>query len=157
MVQKRNRGEVLVSFLRASFSPKSFFPPVWFAESDDSHLLPEERHDYYGSGRATIVERKRDSDDDLIRQVIDKWDAIERAQADSRVTEPAIEAVTAVDLDPSEKTENEAALAASTDVGIPRSVVSAALNESIAQDAIAAARAKAQRNDEALALILACL
>lgn len=32
-----------MSFLRKSFSPKSFFPPVWFAEADDSHLLPEER------------------------------------------------------------------------------------------------------------------
>jgi hypothetical protein len=38
-----NRGEVSVSFLRASLSPKSYFPPVWFAEADDSHLTDDER------------------------------------------------------------------------------------------------------------------
>lgn len=32
-----------MSFLRASFSPKSYFPPVWFAEADDSHLTDDER------------------------------------------------------------------------------------------------------------------
>lgn len=43
MARLLTRGEVLVSFLRASFSPKSYFPPVWFAEADDSHLTDDER------------------------------------------------------------------------------------------------------------------
>ena len=43
MARLQNRGEASVSFLRASFSPKSYFPPVWFAEADDSHLTDEER------------------------------------------------------------------------------------------------------------------
>ena len=42
----QTRGEVSVSFLRASFSPKSYFPPVWFAEADDSHLTDDERAVY---------------------------------------------------------------------------------------------------------------
>ena len=43
MARWLTRGEVLVSFLRASFSQKSYFPPVWFAEADDSHLTDDER------------------------------------------------------------------------------------------------------------------
>lgn len=61
----------------------AYFPPVWFAPADESHLTDDElRPEYRGSGKASGSRvPSKPSDDDLIRQVIDKWEVIEAARA----------------------------------------------------------------------------
>ncbi len=50
-----------MSFLRKSFSSKSYFPEVWFAEADDSHLTDEEK-DSGGLFAKALIRDKLDKD-----------------------------------------------------------------------------------------------
>jgi hypothetical protein len=53
----------------------------WGASWGDNVLVDEDPHNYYGKGRANRPSQRRseDSDDVLIRQVNEKWEAIEQA------------------------------------------------------------------------------
>lgn len=126
-----------------------YFPPVWFAEADESRLLPEERHGYYGNGGRNAA-RSQD-DDGLIQIVVDKWEAIERAQAEDAKDRTEESSIKPDDGSaPGDPVSDSAQiLAAPTGYSIEASIAAA--------EAIEAARRRAVRNDEALILILASL
>ncbi len=145
-----------MSFLRKSFSQLSYFPPVWFAEADDSHLLPEERRDYYGNGKAALVDAKRQADDDLIAQVIDKWETIERVrESDKEPSLPPAEQIIHDAAPLPDTLENQVDLQALSKLAAQD--LAAIESAKAAHEAIARAVAQQRRNEEALILILAQL
>lgn len=127
----------------------SYFPPVWFAPADESHLTDDElRPEYRGSGKASGSRvPSKPSDDDLIRQVIDKWEVIEAARAldEIRASEGATHAPEpGIDILPPGVNMAVASLAPS------------AVSESQARDLAAAHQAEIDRhNNQAIKLATA--
>lgn len=68
----------------APYFDGAYFAPVWFAPSDEAGVPEEElRHEYRGNGsRHSYPARDPFKDDALVAIVRDKWEAIERAQAE---------------------------------------------------------------------------
>ncbi len=128
----------------------SYFDPVWFAPADESGLDDEElREDYHGHGRSTRRKPSRPGKQEYARQFHDateadiralveaKWDAINRPDHVKKTPVVSTDAVPHVQK-PAE-IKHEAALS---------EVQSEALSE--AQSTV-----QAQRNDDALVMLLA--
>ena len=82
-----------MSFLRSSFSPKSYFPPVWFAEADDSHLLPDEQ----AGGTLAALSQRESRRLAAFRRNVAEQQALERKLAADRQAQ--IEADKQAELD----------------------------------------------------------
>jgi hypothetical protein len=131
-----------VNSFSTSYFAARYFRSIWFAEADDAHLLPEELSQYYGSGRASHPRRVRGDDSDLIRQVLDKWETIERVRAlDAPIVEPL-----PVEIRPEPVAEDpESVLAESFS---PQVIALIDAPAPFSPDKAAAALAARRRNDE---------
>lgn len=146
MARWLTRGEVLVSFLRASFSPKSYFPPVWFAEADDSHLTDDERAKGAGADSSDgFDEQHYDKHREYARRV---YRQDEGPEAQSITEAPAsIEA-----LAPNTEQPPPSLAAFKSDLDAAAQTVAVA--KQITADAIAKAQQQIRDDEEALILIL---
>ena len=140
MARWLNRGEVLVSFLRASFSPKSYFPPVWFAEADDSHLTDDERAGAGADGGAPGKAHQRYTEQDDEQHFAKQREALGKAYAPPSIAEAA---PSIADVPPSIRVATPQDLIAADEIAQAKATADATI-----------ARAKRQQRDDEEALIL---
>lgn len=171
-------------FHRSAFDARSFRPISW-APADESAVPEDElRPEYRGSGSTTPTRFARyslslpDGDDDLIRRVREKWEAIEAAKArDAAAPKVAVAApnVAAVEADSANERSEALALASVAPVAsekiakpvdfgrlasvpVSQDLTWAVLYQRQREEAAqvtAMAKARRQADEEALMLVLA--